>query len=57
MRIIGAILIFLNIVLVGAGAYNRIKRLNEKHVALLALLAILDILTGFMAGIYLVGGA
>lgn len=54
--LIGFILVWLNIILISAGACNRHRRLDEKYIPMLAVIAIADVLLGTIAGICLMAG-
>lgn len=53
MRIIGFILIMTNSILVGGAVANRRKSLDKNQMVFITAIAIIQVLTGFMAGILL----
>ena len=53
MRTIGFILILMNSILVGGAVLNRKKRLTDKQLVVMTVAAIIQVLSGFMAGFIL----
>lgn len=53
MKVIGFIMTALALVIVGGAAMNRTKRLTEKQVDILAVIAIVELFLAFFSGVYL----